>query len=227
MKKILTIAVAILVIVALYFYITMDRVTWKTIQSSKLHVSFLYPVHSTLAADPLKGTESLVIAYDHIPKSTKDWTISSNAKREIISTMSCKPLLGTGTYLPIDMSKAMQCGVVKSTAGLVSVYLIGQGRPDGGTSYPASMMITLKDNEAAVLGKVAKFELTEKLANQKVQTFVRLHPKAVIWPPDDNAKQLYADVEKIVTTAVSTPSEEVVQGMETLRKIAETVKTVK
>ncbi len=223
MKKLLPLFI-VLVLVGGYFLLTMDRVSWKTVQSSALNLSFLYPVHSRLAADPLKGTIATTIAYDHIPSGLRDWTISSAAKKAVVADMNCAPLRGTGVYLPIDGDKPMQCGVVKSPSGMVTAYIVGLGRPDNGTYYPESIILTFRDSEAAMLTKVAKFPLTEKMANEKVDTFTRLHPQAVIWPPDDNAKILYTDVEKVVTDAVSVPSEEVVAGMEVLRKISETVK---
>jgi hypothetical protein len=225
MKKILPLVVLVLIVVAGIYYFSMDRVNWKTVTSSTLNLSFTYPVHSSMSADPLKGTVSTVIAYDHNPTNPKDWTIYSNVKKAIIANMNCEPLLGSGVFLPIDTSKPLQCGVSKSAAGLVSVYLIGLGRPDNGTSYPESMILTLKDSNAAMITKIVKFPETEKLANEKVTTFTHLHPQAVIWPPDDNAKKMYSDVEAVVTKSVSDPSAEVVSGIELLRKISETMKS--
>jgi hypothetical protein len=223
MKKLLPF-VALVVVVAAYFVLTMDRIAWKTVTSSALNLSFEYPVHSNLAGDPLKGTVSATIAYDHIPSDLKDWTISTEAKNAIIASMSCAPLQGTGAYLPVDREKPMQCGVVKSPSGLVSAYVIGVGRPDSGTYYPASMILTLQETGATLLTKVAKFPVTEKLANEKVESFMKLHPQAVIWPPDANAKQLYIDVDEVVTSAVSTPIPEVTEGLAVLKTIAESVK---
>lgn len=224
MKKLLPLAV-VAAVIGLYFFMSRETTSWKTVQSSALNLSFLYPVQSSKAADPLAGTVSAVIAYDHIPSGLKDWTISTAAKNAVISTQSCLPLQGTGVYLPIDTAKPMQCGIVTSEAGLVSAYLIGIGRPDGGTAYPESMILTFREENAAMLTKVADFPLAEEGANEKVDTFVDTHPSAVIWPPDDNAKVLYADVEQVVNEVVSTPSQEVIDGLALLKKIAETVTT--
>ncbi len=226
MKKLLPLA--IIVVVALgFYYLSMDKVTWKTVTSSTLNLSFMYPVHSKQAADPLKGTVSFTIAYDHVPTNPRDWMVTTDAKKAVLATMKCDPIRGSGAYLPVDTDKPMQCGVVKSPSGLVSVYMVGVGRPDNGTAYPESLILTLKDNEVAALAKVAKFTATEKIANEAVTTFTHVHPQAVIWPPDENAKKLYSDVDDIVIAAVSKPVQEVVDGLALLRRIAETAATTK
>lgn len=219
MKKALPVLmVAVIVIAVAYF--SMDRVSWGTVKSSTLNLSFEYPIHSAHAGDPLKGAVQATIVYDHIPTSPTDWTLSTRVKNEIIASMSCGPLRETGAYLPLDRDMPMRCGVVKSPDGLVSVYAIGVGRPNGGTSYPESMVLTLQDVHAAMLTKVVPFLETQKEANAKVADFTKAHPNAVIWPPDDNAKKLYSDVDQIVTRAISTPYDEVTAGIDTLRQIA-------
>lgn len=171
-----------------------------------------------------KGTQSFAVTYDHVPKDTKDWTISTAVKNDVLRTMNCSPLQGTGAYLPVDREKPMRCGVAKSKDGVVSAYVIGLGRPDGGTSYPDAMIVVFGNSGATIYTKVAKFPETEALANDKVAEFTATHTQAVIVPPDDNAKKLYADVEKIVTDAVRTPSVEVIDQMQKLKEIAENIK---
>jgi len=195
-------------------------VKWGTVSSSTLNLTFNYPVHSSYGNDPLKGSVQTIIRYDHTPASPTDWTVSTGVKNEIISTMSCAPLKETGAYLPLDRDQPMQCGVTKSPSGLVTVYAIGVGRPDGGTSYPGSMVLTLTDAHAAMLTKVVSFQETQKEANTAVRAFTKAHPNAVIWPPDENAQKLYDQVNAIVVKAISTPYDEVRQGIATLRTIA-------
>lgn len=223
MKKLLPFLI-IAAVVGLYFFFSRDTVAWKTVQSSVSNLSFLYPARSSLGDEPLKGTVESIVAYDHIPDGIGDWTLSTAAKNAVLATMSCAPLAATGVYLPVDGAKPMQCGVTKSADGLVSAYMIGIGHPFEGTAYPESAVITFREADAAVLSKVVDFPVTEDEANEKVDAFVATHPSAVIWPPDENAKVLYSDVEAVVTAAVSTPSQEVKDGLETLKKIAETVK---
>ncbi len=226
MKKFLPLAI-VAVVVGLYFFMSRETISWKTVHSSVSNLSFLYPVKSTSGDEPLKGTIESIVAYDHVPGGIGDWTVSTAAKNAVIATMSCAPLTATGIYLPVDGSKPMQCGVVKSTDGLVSAYMVGIGHPFEGTAYPESAVITFRDTDAAILSKVVAFPITEDEANEKVDEFVATYPSAVIWPPDENAKVLYADVEAVVTEAVSTPSQEVIDGLADLKKIAETVGTSK
>jgi len=197
MKKILPILVVLAIVVAVFVYLSG--------RTGKLVVK----------------AQTINVAYDHVPKGLKDWTISLNAKNAIVSSLSCAPLQGTGAYLPVDRDRPMRCGVVRSSAGVVSAYVIGIGRPDNGTAYPQSMLVTLHASGATITTKIVPFPLIEKDANAKVDAFVKIHPKAVIWPPDDNAKKLYSEVEAVVTEAIRAPSIEVRTGMETLRAMAE------
>ncbi len=224
MKKLLALVVLIVIVVAAYFLLTMDSVGWKSVSDSVLHLSFQYPVHSQMSADPLKGTQSKVIMYDQAPKGVGDWTVSTSIKNAVTASMSCNPLLGSGVYLPVDTTKTMQCGVVVGSGGLVSVYAVGLGHPFEGTAFPESMMLTFKDTEADVLSKVAKFTAIEKEANDAVQVFTTSHPQAVIWPPDANAKKLYDQIDDIVSKAVAAPVKEVRDAMQLMQSIAGSVK---
>ncbi|HVW66902.1 MAG TPA: hypothetical protein VHA78_04205 [Candidatus Peribacteraceae bacterium] len=218
MKRFIPVAIVAVVVIAVAYF-SMDHVRWGTVQSSTLNLSFEYPVHSSYS-DPLKGTMQTTILYDHPPANPTDWTITTAIKNKIIATMSCAPLKETGAYLPLDRDMPMQCGVVKSPSGLVSVYAVGVGRPNGGTSYPESMVLTLEDAHAAMLTKVVPFTETQKEANEQVKAFTKAYPNAVIWPPDDNAQKLYDAVDQIVIKAISQPYDEVTAGIDTLRKIA-------
>lgn len=219
MQRFIPIAIVAAIVIAIAYF-SMDHVSWGRVQSSMLNLSFEYPIHSSNAGDPLKNARQDTIVYDHTPSDPTDWTISTAVKNDIIRTLSCAPLRETGAYLPIDRDQPMQCGVVKSPSGLVSVYAIGVGRPDGGTSYPASMVLTLQDAHAAMLTKIVSFTQTQKEANEQVAAFTKAYPNAVIWPPDDNAQKLYDAVDAIVVKAISQPYDEVSQGMTTLRTIA-------
>lgn len=199
MKKILVLAAVVIVVFVGYKLISGGD-SWKT------------------------GAQTFNVSYDHVPKDTKDWTISTAVKNAIMKTKNCNALQGTGAYLPVDREKPMRCGVATGSDGTVSAYVIGLGRPEGGTSYPEGMIVVLHNSGATIYTKVAKFPETEAAANEKVAEFTATHEQAVIVPPDENAKKLYADVEKIVTDAVRLPTQEIIDAMAMLKEIAEDIK---
>ncbi len=227
MKTFLGIGILLVALIAGWFYFFQDRVEWKMVTADTLGIRMMYPVHSRYSATPLKGTLSTLITYDQVPKTASGFYLSTAVKNAITASKSCAALMSSGAYLPVDRQKPMQCRVTKNGSGLVTVYVIGIGRPVGGTSYPESVLLVLKADKAVIMTKLVKFPATEKLANDRVQKFVAEHPHAVIAPPDVNAKKLYEDVDVIVINAVVAPSLEVAMNMEQLGKMALSVEAVK
>lgn len=227
MKTFLAIVLLLAAAVGAGFYVLQDRVEWKLVTANELGIRLMYPVHSRYAATPLKGTVTALLAYDKAPATATGAFLSSSVKDAITSSKSCAALMSAGAYLPLDREKPMQCRVVQNAEGLVTVYAVGIGRPAGGTSYPESMLLVLKADAAVLMSKLVAFDATEKLANDRVQKFVAEHPKAVIVPPDQNAKKLYEDVDVIVINAVVAPSLEIATNMEQLGKMALSVEAMK
>lgn len=217
-----------IVVILIFVWLSMrDTVTWKTVMHPELKVSLNYPVHSRSADDPFKGTVATTVSYDHVPAGLTDWTLSKAARDQIVASLQCDPLKQAGAYLPVDRDKPMQCIAVKNAKGFVTVAVIGMGRPQQGTYYPESMLLFLHETNVGVLTKVGGFPILQKRVNETVQDFTQTYPQTVIWPPDENAKKLYDDVEKMVSDDVSQPSVEMQEQLELLKQIATSAEETK